>query len=180
MDEERAVRAHENRVLRQRLRNAAAHTTTPPITTQPPPLKHRFMSARAWHALPTLCHTTACARCAKRWCVPTVTRVWLAINGVSTCLPRVWGAAVQYERCNPCSACGIFACQDHQQQHWHIAHDDDEDHDGCERYLSKLSLADREEERLQQLEDQWHDEQDSDYDNDDDFMEEMSSSSGGD
>lgn len=60
---------------------------------------------------------------------------------------------------------------------WHIAHDDDEDRDGCERYPSKLSLADREEERLQQLEDQWHDEQDSDYDNDDDFMEEMSSSS---
>ena len=86
-----------------------------------------------------------------------------------------------YERCNSCSACGVFACQDHQQQHWHIAHgdnDDDDDRDGCERDLSKLSMADREEERLQQLEDQWCDEQDSDYDNDDDFMEESSSSGG--
>jgi hypothetical protein len=89
---------------------------------------------------------------------------------------------VQYERCNSCSACGVFACQDHQQQHWHIAHgdNDDDDRDGCERDLSKLSLADREEERLQQLEDQWCDAQDSDYDDDDDDNMEESSSSGGD
>jgi hypothetical protein len=46
----------------------------------------------------------------------------------------------------------------------------------CDRDLSKLSLVDCEEERLQQLEDQWYDEQDLDYDNDDDFMEELLSS----
>lgn len=46
----------------------------------------------------------------------------------------------------------------------------------CDRDLSQLSLVDCEEERLQQLEDQWYDEQDLDYDNDDDFMEELLSS----
>jgi hypothetical protein len=98
-DEERAVRAHEKRMLRQRLRNAAAHKRRVRLglvnnTTN----QHATSSSEASvHVSPCLAcsaDTTASARCAKRWCVPTVSvTMWLAINGVSTCLLRAWSVA---------------------------------------------------------------------------------------
>jgi hypothetical protein len=192
-DEERAVRAREKRVLRQRLRNAAAHKRRVRLG-----LVNNTANQHATSTTEASVHVSPCLACSadtvSRNCIcplcqevvcPDCQRDHVAGHQRGQHLPPACvecGAPVQYERCNSCSACGVFACQDHQQQHWHIAHgdNDDDDRDGCERDLSKLSLADREEERLQQLEDQWCDAQDSDYDDDDDDNMEESSSSGGD
>jgi hypothetical protein len=69
---------------------------------------------------------------------------------------------VPHERCNSCSFCNVFACVAHQRMHLESMHGGKRV--AVEHDLTKMTLADQEEERLQQLEEQWSDEEDSDFD----------------
>jgi hypothetical protein len=166
--EERAVATEDKRQVRQRYSDISADTRRAHLglldaaseaaaSLQPTAtVSSSLVEAVSRNCTCPLCHLVVRADCQADHVAGHQSGLFLPPACV---LCRV---VVPHERCNSCSVCNVFACAAHQRMHFESMHAGKGV--ALEHDLTKMTLADQEEERLQQLEDQWSDEQDSDFD----------------
>jgi hypothetical protein len=167
--EERAIATEDKRQVRQRYSDISADTRRAHLglldaaseaAASPQPtatVSASLVEAVSRNCTCPLCHLVVRADCQADHVAGHQSGLFLPPACV---LCRV---VVPHERCNSCSVCNVFACAAHQRMHFESMHAGKGV--ALEHDLTKMTLADQEEDRLQQLEEQWSDEQDSDFGN---------------